>query len=581
MSRAGLAGDGWTVVLTCLLLWPQHGAGFGLGRDMVFTPRQPLTAAAVGLGSGSPRAVPLDAVVSLATHLIGGMAAGRLALLLPLLMVGWGARRLLHSSNLAANLVVPGFAVWNPFVVERLAIGQWALLWAYAASVWLVIVCRRLRARDRSAGTPWVLWCAALVALAAAAVTPTGGLLGAAVFVTLAWEGRSRATLCAVGAALLVQLPWLVPSVLLASGVTSDPAAVTVFASKAEHGGGVLPTLVGLGGIWDRDSTPASRSGPLGLLTAVVVVLGIGLGVTGLAQRLGRRLTLRLVALAGLGLFLAALAALPGGAVVLRWAVATVPGAGLFRDGQKWLIPFVLLAVLCLGPALERMSQLGRSAAVVTVAAGLCLPVILLPDATRTVLPTMMPSAYPRDWYVASRILDDQDSPGAVLALPFASYRNFSWVAARSVIDPVARWLDRPSVVDDQLVVSGRVLAGEDPRAAAVGATLRAARAEPAALAVRLAAQGIGWVWLERDTAGPAHPPLTSLTLVRAGRSVSLYRVPDPITADPVSAARRAVVTGLDLIVALALVGASSVLTGASVRACYTRRQGRTGRVAP
>jgi hypothetical protein len=184
-SRAGLAADGWTVLLACLLLWPQHAAGFGLGRDMVFTPSQPLTDSSLGLGSGVARAVPLDALVSFASDVVGGTVAGRLALLLPLVAVGWGARRVLGATNLPANLVVAGLAVWNPFVVERLALGQWALLWAYAALPWLVIIARHLRARDRIDTTAWVLWSTALLMLAAAAITPTGGLIGGVVFATL------------------------------------------------------------------------------------------------------------------------------------------------------------------------------------------------------------------------------------------------------------------------------------------------------------------------------------------------------------------------------------------------------------
>ncbi|MDQ2958934.1 MAG: hypothetical protein M3Y42_18495, partial [Actinomycetota bacterium] len=70
----------FVLLLAVWLLWPQHVGGYGLGHDMVFTPHQPLNADSIGLGSTSPRAVPLDALVALAGKLIGGALTGRLAL---------------------------------------------------------------------------------------------------------------------------------------------------------------------------------------------------------------------------------------------------------------------------------------------------------------------------------------------------------------------------------------------------------------------------------------------------------------------------------------------------------------------
>src|SRR3712207_7584238 len=57
------------------------------------------------------------------------------------------------------------------------------------------------------------------------------------------------------------------------------------------------------------------------------------------------------------GFLLAAFAVLPGLGAVLEWAVVHVPGAGVLRDGQKFLIPYALL--LCLaGRSEEHTSEL-------------------------------------------------------------------------------------------------------------------------------------------------------------------------------------------------------------------------------
>src|SRR5664279_1682421 len=85
----------WLAVLAALLLWPIRRAGYLLAHDMVFTPRQPLDLASIGLSSAAPRAVPLDALVALAEKVLDGAVVGRLALVLPLVAAGLGAARLL------------------------------------------------------------------------------------------------------------------------------------------------------------------------------------------------------------------------------------------------------------------------------------------------------------------------------------------------------------------------------------------------------------------------------------------------------------------------------------------------------
>ena len=113
-----------------------------------------------------------------------------------------------------------------------------------------------------------------------------------------------------------------------------------------------------------------------------------------------------------------------------------------------------------------------------------------------------------------------------MLALPFGAVRSFAWNAGRPQLDPAPRYLPRPVVVDDTLLVAGPGgtidVAGEDPRSRAAAA----AQHDPAALA----ALGIGWVLVERGTPGP--PPsaaVAALPRVVDGPWLTLLRVPDPV----------------------------------------------------
>ena len=120
------------------------GRGFGLVGDMVFVPQQPWKPAWYGGDGAVPRAVPGDAWVSLATHVVPGDLLQKAILVLLLAAAGWGVLRLLDDLPVSAALAGAVLYQWNPFVHERLGIGHWALLCGYAALPWCVVGARRV-----------------------------------------------------------------------------------------------------------------------------------------------------------------------------------------------------------------------------------------------------------------------------------------------------------------------------------------------------------------------------------------------------------------------------------------------------
>lgn len=542
--------SGWALTLTAILLWPLTRAGYPLAHDMVFSAQQPLNLASIGVTSAPPRAVPVDAVVALLEHVVGGSVVSRLALALPLLAAGIGTATLLAEATLAARLACCAIAIWNPYVVERLAIGQWALLWAYAALPWLVWAITRL---PGAAG-----WSGRTLALAAASLTPTGGLVAAVTAVAVAAGVRRprREVLATAGIAVLLQLPWIVPAVTSPASPTSDPAAVRAFAARAEHVGGAVTTLLGGGGIWDADVVPASRAQWPAWLGLAVLVLAAVVGARRLVTQLGRPLVITLTALGVEGLVVAAAASLPGGAALIEDLVRAVPGAGLLRDAQKWVMPLVLLESLLVGAAVEAIIRRAEQRAEhdrrlvgiapVVLVAALVLPVLALPDAAASLRTVLRPVRYPADWSVARRLVRDGDA----VTVPFGSYRLVPWAPGRSVSDPAPALLSVPVVTDDRLAVSGRLLAGEDPRAARVGAALAAPD-----VAGGLAAEGVRWVIVERGTPGPL-PPLSGLQAVFNGADVAVYRVPGDVASSRPSAPRVAGTVAADVLALLAVAAA-------------------------
>ncbi len=502
--RERLALPVTAMIVMVAVLAPLAAPGYVLSYDMVFVPHQPLRAELVAPSATLPRAVPLDALVSLASQVAPGWLVQRVVLAAVLLLAAIGAGRLVPAERLAARLIAAVGYAWTPYLAERLLLGQWGLLLAYAALPWLVAAALRLRAGERRA-LPGFLAAAAL-----AAVTPTGGLIALAAAVVLVPRRADPPTgLLAVAGVALLNAPWLIAAALTAADGRSDPAGVAVFAARGADWTGPIGALAGTGGIWNAQTTLPSRTSPL---APIGTLLLIGLAVHGwprLRERWPAGLAHRLVVLAAGGFLLAALAVLPGAGGALEWLVAHVPGTGVLRDGHKFLIPYALL--LCVGAALGA-ERIGHRPILV---GALLLPVVVQPDLAFGAAGRLRPVQYPADWdVVAAHIARD---PGDVVSLPFAGYHTYPWNAGRTVIDPLPRYVDADVLVDDRLIVGDRVLRGENPRAAEVRRVLEAGRP--------LAGLGVRWVVVQRVEGGAAVPPaaLTGLRLVHPGTDLQLY----------------------------------------------------------
>lgn len=550
----------WCALLTVAVLAPVLAPGFVLSFDMVFTPRHFLVSDALGIGTAPPRAVPVDALVAILTVAIPGALLQKLVLVAILFFAGLGASRLLPAAPLAVRLVAATAYVWNPYVAERLVLGHWALLVAYAGLPWLVRCA--LAARE---GGPLAL-ARLVVVTAVCSVTPSGGLLAALVVLTVvclpatSWRGRGSVALMLV----VVNAPWWLPGVLQSSAFPVDGGeGVAAFAARADTRWGDIGSLLGLGGIWNADVVPDSRN-TLFAAAALVVVLAIGaVGAAALA-RSDRELFAVLTAMGVLGLGLAAVGTVPEGRDLLETLTRSVPGAGLLRDGQKFVALLApLLAVCFAGGAATLADLLARRAGSLlgsraVLAGALLLPLVALPDLAWGANSRLAAVSYPADWTRVRQVLLDQPSHGDVLALPWSAFRRFDWNAGRTSLDPAARFLPVTVVGSTDLVVGARVVRGDDPRAARVGRLLHSG--EP--LRLTMPAQGIGWVLVERRTPGPPIPAgvLTGASEVVAGPSVQLFRLPGEVDAPPV--AHRSLVTVVDLLVLLIVLGCGGASFG-------------------
>ena len=501
----------------------------------------------------------------MATALLDGAVLARVALLLALVLAGWGMLRLTAPLGTWARLAASGFAVWNPFVVERMALGQWALVTAYAALPWILLAAARYRRTgERGALASVVLWSAL------ASLTPTGGLLALATSLT-AGAGRTRRTWWLVATGVLLQLPWVVPSFVGGASTTADPAGVAVFAPGSDAAGSPALALLGLGGIWDGLSVPATRHSPFALATAVLVVLVLVLGLRRW-WRVAGDLAPRMAGLGFGGLLLALLLTTSPGQSVLRWAIETVPGFGLLRDGQKFLAPFVVLVgwVLAAGVdgLLKRLAPYGIEVVGPLGILFVLVPILLIPDGAGKVWSTVRPVTYPPGLAHVVATIDASSSDTGVVTLPWRSYRNFSWGSGTTSSDPLVRMLDRPVFTSEDLTVGDATVHGESGVVTRLGAAL--AHGTPAGV---LPAFGVGWVVVYPDDPAARDLDLTGLHQVYATPEVRLYAVPGAAGVPEPEAWRRVAVATADLLALLTVLGAA-VVRLAAWRTLRGRRPG-------
>ncbi len=363
---------------TVLILAPLVAPGYVLSFDMVFVPDQALRWSLIAPADGLPRAVPQDAVVALLSFVAPGWLLQRIALGAAIYLAALGAGRLVPAQRLLTRVVAGVGYAWTPFLAERLLLGQWGLLLAYAALPWLVAAAIGIR-EERPGALPRLI-----LAAAASAITPTGGVIALGTTAVLTFA-RGQAWLrtggIPVAAVFALNVPWLAAAALTSAGGRSDPAGVAAFAARGENWSGPFGALAGTGGIWNALTTPGSRGSVLvPIVTIVIVALAVfGFGV--LRTRWPAGAAARLSVVAAGAFALAALGAIPVTARLLEWAVSHISGAGLLRDGQKFIGPYALLLTLGMALGAERLAhRFAEPRARLLLLATVALPIAVMPD---------------------------------------------------------------------------------------------------------------------------------------------------------------------------------------------------------
>lgn len=535
--RDSVIAAGVGLLLGLLALGPGVGPGYLLSYDMVFVPTPQFNAAVLGVSGTVARAVPSDAVVAGLARVLPADLVQKLVLLAIFTLACAGAARLLARERRAAQLAAGVLYAWNPYVAERLILGQWALLLGYAGLPWVFIAAARLDTRrvksvllaavallPAAVGGFAAMAISALVAIPAVVMAGRATAAGGAA-VTRTALARVGSAVVTVGVLGVLSLPWLIPS--LTRPVLTSPAGVAAFAARADTPFGTVGSLLLLGGTWNAQTVPAGYGGAATVLTLCLAATALaGFALLGLR----RWLALGVAAIAGL--LIALLGAFGPGQDLLRSMITAWPGFAVLRDGQQFIAPLALAEAIGLGLVVARLlrrdrSRATREATAIVAACLVIVPMIALPGLAWGAAGRLRPVEYPADWLAARRLINADPVGGRALLLPWGAYRRIGWNHDEAMLDPWPRLLARQVVWDDGVGVGSIQIPPEDPAARAIGPVVTG----PGSLTNVLRARGYRYVIVD---SGPGRggqesslrARLPGCQVVFSGPDLVVYRVP-------------------------------------------------------
>jgi hypothetical protein len=530
-------GVAWlvSIALALVVCWRSLGRGIYLYRDFVTVPDPVLGPQAWGADGQAPRAVPLDAVMAMAATVVPPGVQQQVMLVGALVLAGSGAALLLRRHGLAAMVAASAVATWNPFVAERLLLGQPPTLLAYSMTPWVVVVVR-------SRLTGWRALAALVVVAAPAALTPWGGLTAflTAVVVSLVTPSRRdpRWLAAVVVAGVVWCLPWVVPAVVHGTGA-ADADGAAAFAAGADGPLGTLGSVLTLGGIWAPAARPGSRESVVAVAMSVLLLAVVLTTAATRLRRTPRGPQWLLAASLVVPPLAAWLAATHAGVAVGR-TLQAVPGVAIARDSHRWLgfaaIATALLVGLAVGAVARRLTRSAASRPfLAAVPASAAVAVVAVAVLTVADLPRLVHTAYepvqmPSDWAPALAAVRESAGEGTVLVVPWSSFRaarhegagGATFNAGRPFLDPLPRALDQRVLLSRELDVvrDGRVWVVDADRE-----VLTSLQTAGELDATKLSAAGVSVVVQWRHTVGVQLRAGPDLAPVHEGEAFQVWAV--------------------------------------------------------
>jgi hypothetical protein len=414
-----------------------------------------------------------------------GAAATWLPLLLFFPLAAFSMSRLIKAS-LLTRLAAATLYLVNPFVFQRIFVGQIAVLLGYALLPLAVAsMVKAVDERGIQRLRP-VLWWALLTG-----IDPHFAWIGGVVLAGVVISHRRRLTTLAwagvVGLAFLATLAYVfLPHFATRLPVTVGLRSLAAFRTTGSRRLGLLANVAGLYGFWRLGPGPVLPKNlfsgwPL-LMLAILVVVVVG-AVSAFSpsspevprgsteQNTDKVFLAKVVVVVGvLGFFLALGSQGPTGPL-FSWAYYHVPFFAVMREPEKFSSLLALSYAVCFGWGAERLMSkaayyqdrlsFGQLA---TVALALGLPLAYTPTIFDGLAGQISSSTLPTSWHRADRLMGT--GQGKLLFLPWHLYMAFPFTDARVVANPAPSSFRRSVIAGDDVQLPNVFSDATDPRSA-------------------------------------------------------------------------------------------------------------------
>ena len=496
---SGPAGAVVGLILAGLIAGHWVGRGQVLLLDWVSGPHAGPIGPLLGTDGNTLGGSPLLLVHRALRSVVGPSASSWIPVVAWMPLVGFGVGQLTRRAGWPAAASAAALACCNPFTLDRLAVGQVGVLWAYALFPLAVLT-------FTTAPRRLIVWAArcALVGAGMTAMSPhffaywvALQLVGLAVL-PMAGRRALGAVIAVLGALCASSYLFVIRQPSLVVG----HADLGAYRTRSEPPG-LAVTLVTLRGFWRQSGVTSPRSSAS---WALVVLLGACAAV-GLASAWRRREALVLVLAGLIGIVLAAGDQGPLGGLY-RFAFENVGPFRILREPQKASALLAIALSVFFGFGVAKLVASLTGARVRVLGAVILVPV---PLGTAPAFATFgaradveQPSA---SWQQADRLVGT--GPAGVLALPWHLYLGYP--STRSPVANLAPTRFRVAVASgDNVELPGIETTSNRRRSAYLEGRFRqgaartdfGAQIEPAGLGWVLLVKTVDWTsyeWLDRQ----------------------------------------------------------------------------------
>ncbi len=516
-----------------VVIGPGLNRGAWINLDQTVLPHLPIPTVLLGVGPDVPRRGAFTLLGALGSPWGASALVMKLLVVVLLAAATAGMARRLASLGPVTALGAGLLYAFGPFLMGRLAVGHFGLLWAAAILPWA------LPALARAAASParaflWALLAAAggyLSGTIVLAIVPVLMVVGAAPGDPSTWWARLKGASAIVAAQAL----WLVPGTAVAAAVGFTQPGGDGFRLALSGWAAPARLLIGEGYFQTEAGSvplPGEWGAVVGLIVGVLAVTGLIVQMrTGVAHnapandvidRVARGWSGALALAIGL---LLPLSGLFDGTARLWATISEVQPFNLAREPHRlfliaWLVlvPGVAWGARSIG---DRWAGLQPLAAVTPLALAL---VLVAPQAwgmDGQLRGIELPAAWAE---VRAAVRAD---PGTATTAPVDNYAFWAVGDARRSYNPWPDYLGVDTVISSD---SNKGPTSEvDPRMDAIGPALAAYRdGRSVALVSELRRAGVRWLVVPPVVGGPTYPDLGSqpgLEAVVVDPSVQLYRV--------------------------------------------------------